>query len=247
LSHTTMTCPRRCRKRARRNSAASGAVKKAYVEAEPFVASRYSECSKSGDAVVTIVVAHDGCLAGDSPGPTAAWNEQKAALIEEGEVGAKSSPFFLAPATCAASSFRLPLRLAGLLSSPEPDSSSLTDAVASRGDQQRNGLRTPFESQAQSVSVSRCRWQIPKPLRPAAEYRRVADTDLDAASRGDQVRASGPVRSFHLLPASAAIYEPKRLKHQVVGQPPRDSNPSKAGKRPFAGDVPAAWGSHAVS
>jgi len=220
---------------------------KAYVEAEPLVASRYGERSKSGDTVVTIVVANDRRLTGDSPGPATTRNEQEAAFIEEGEVGPKSLPFFLAQATCTASSSRLPLRRVGLLFSPELGSSSPTDAEASIRDQRRNGPGTPSESRVRSASVSRCRSGTPKQLLPAAEYRIADDIDLDGVSEGGLVRASEPVLSRHLPLVSAAIDEPKRLTHQFVAPPPKDSNHSKEGKRPFADGVPVPLGSHAVS
>src|SRR5882672_23542 len=76
------------------------------VEAQARALGRNREGRDDRDPVVLVVVAHDRGASSRAPRPPARWNEHEAALIEEGDVGAKPSGFFLLPATCAGSSAR---------------------------------------------------------------------------------------------------------------------------------------------
>lgn len=68
---------------------------KANVQTHVLALRRNAERRQRRDLVVLIAVANDGRLALKSPCSTPRRNEQKAAFIEENEVGTKSSGFFL--------------------------------------------------------------------------------------------------------------------------------------------------------
>ncbi|MDO8478334.1 MAG: hypothetical protein Q7W02_19470, partial [Candidatus Rokubacteria bacterium] len=60
------------------------------------------ECRNCRDSVVPVVVPNDRWVSLDPPCPATCRDEHEAAFIEEYDVGAKSSRFFLLPATCDA-------------------------------------------------------------------------------------------------------------------------------------------------
>ncbi len=79
----------------------------ANVETHVLSLNRYSEGAEHWDAVMSVEVSENGCCTAESPRPTPGRYEQKAALIKEGNVGAKSSgSFFLLPATGVSSNAR---------------------------------------------------------------------------------------------------------------------------------------------
>ena len=68
---------------------------KTSVQTDVFALGRNGERRQCRDLFVLIAVTDDGRLALKSPCSTSRRNEQKAAFIEENEVGTKSSGFFL--------------------------------------------------------------------------------------------------------------------------------------------------------
>ncbi len=68
---------------------------KTSVQTDVLALGRNGERRQCRDFFVLIAVTDDGRLALKSPGSTPRRNEQKAAFIEENEVGTKSSGFFL--------------------------------------------------------------------------------------------------------------------------------------------------------
>jgi len=105
---------------------------KANVQTHVLALHRNAERRQRRDFVVLIAVANDGRLALTSPGATPRGNEQKAAFIEENEVGTKFSGFFLYLATCSASNVRLLSRRAGSHGARAPGNSSPRGVVFSR-------------------------------------------------------------------------------------------------------------------
>lgn len=65
------------------------------VQAHPSASGRNRESRNRRDSVMLVVVPNDRRMALRIPSPTARWDQHEAALIEEGDVGAKSSRFFL--------------------------------------------------------------------------------------------------------------------------------------------------------
>lgn len=81
------------------------------VKPHPRPPGGHGDRRDGGDTVVPVAVADDGSLTLWTPGSAVGQNEHEAAFIKKRDVGAKSSGFFLLPATCAASSARwLPRR-----------------------------------------------------------------------------------------------------------------------------------------
>jgi hypothetical protein len=63
----------------------------------------YGEGGQRRDAVMPITVRDNGRLPLGSPRPAAGWDEQKATLIQEGQVGPQAVGFFLWRAICRVS------------------------------------------------------------------------------------------------------------------------------------------------
>jgi hypothetical protein len=76
------------------------------VEAHMLTLWRHGERRQRREPVMLVVVRDDGRVPRWRPGATAGGHEQKATLIQEDEVGPKSSGFFVSPATCSASNAR---------------------------------------------------------------------------------------------------------------------------------------------
>ena len=70
-------------------------LSKLKVETKARTLRRHRECGDRGDPVVFVVVADERSAPPRMPGPTACRNEHEPALIEEDDVGAKFSGFFL--------------------------------------------------------------------------------------------------------------------------------------------------------
>jgi hypothetical protein len=68
-------------------------------------------------------VVEEGRLPRRCPRPLAHGDKQKAALIQEDEMSAKSSGYFLSPAMCSASNWPSPAYPAGGGATPAPDNS----------------------------------------------------------------------------------------------------------------------------
>ena len=66
----------------------------AEVQSHMLVFPRDGEGRQAGEAVMFVVVAGDGRVPRRRSGPATRWEEQKAALIREGEMGTTSSGFF---------------------------------------------------------------------------------------------------------------------------------------------------------
>jgi hypothetical protein len=66
----------------------------AYIETHPFALGRYGEGRQCRDAIMTIAVVDNRCLAPRSPSAASCWNEHKSTLIQKGEVGTKFFGFF---------------------------------------------------------------------------------------------------------------------------------------------------------
>lgn len=88
------------------------------------------EGGQGRDAVVLVAVGNPWSLTLRAPRPSARRNEQKAALIQEGQMGPKFSRLFLYAATCIASSVRRRPRRIARASVPAPGRTTGTAATA---------------------------------------------------------------------------------------------------------------------
>jgi len=157
-----------------------------------------------------IVVADDRRATLRAPRSTACRNEHEAAFIEERDVGATSSGFFLSRATCAASNGRWPPRRAGLRGVPVPGSSSRRTAARARGGSDDTERRTPCGSATRSASESTARWGSRRPWRLEEEAAGVAPADVRSAFWAALGRASMPTPRLRVSSSPAPIGGPTR-------------------------------------
>ena len=106
----------------------------AKIQSHTFANGRHPEGRQSGNAVVFVVVPHDGRLPLRPPRSPTTGNEKKAAFIKTNQMGPKSSRLFLYEATGSVSNERWLLRLAGRLDAPAPDRTNPRGAEVARGD-----------------------------------------------------------------------------------------------------------------
>jgi len=124
-----------------------------------------------------------GSLPPGCPGPSDVGNQKEAALIEEGQMGAKSLGFFLSAATGSASSARWPLRLFPALFSRASGSSSPTPSKAATGDWDGREPQTVSESLAPPGAWSKDPWYSRNSGAPSKEF---ASAPASAAGSTEQ-------------------------------------------------------------
>lgn len=112
-----------------------------------------------------VVVPDDWRLSPRIPRPTPRRDQHEPTLIEEGDVGPKSSSFFLLRATCAAASARWRPRRAESLGALAPDSSTHTRAGRATDGSGGTVSQTPDESPSPSAATSTARWETSRPSR----------------------------------------------------------------------------------
>src|SRR6266540_1448305 len=132
---------------------------KADVQVHVLALRRDGEDSQRRDPIRLVVVRDDGCMPHGRPGPTMGRDKQKAALIQEREMGAKSLCFFLSRAMCSASSAPWPGRRAGSPGVRAPDTSNPSDARASRGARGDSAPQTAPGSPPRYAVGSTARWR----------------------------------------------------------------------------------------
>jgi len=220
---------------------------KGYVETDVVVAWRYSEASKSRDAVVTVVVTDDRRLAFNSPGPSTSGDEQKPALIQERQVGAKSLPFFLARAIYDVSTLRWPLRPAELHVAPEPGNSNQNFGAVSRYAQCDTGYQTPSLSHKQFSSESRSHWETQRHGLLSAIFGGVPRTHRAAACEDGQEPVLVSGQRNHLGYEAGVNERWKRSTSRFGWRPLLRSDLYQARRWPSFVDVPKILGNHVVS
>jgi hypothetical protein len=198
----------------------------------------HGEGSQRRDAVMFVTVQDDWRLSSGCPRPPTRGDEQKAALIEKCQVGAKSSGFFLSPATCSASSAQSPARRAGWPDAPAPDSSSLSCVTLSRHGRGGSARQNVPEPRRRCAVRSTARWRNHAPWPPAircAPAVRIAGPSVCAAARA-QVWGPKPPRP---LSARLAAIGTQSLPTPAPGVPPGSgSAPVPTARWPGAGAFP---------
>ena len=115
------------------------------IEGQVFPFRGYCKGTNSRDLALFKEVVMHRSLPFRGPGPLQVGDEQKAALVEENQVGTKSLGFFLSMATDTASSSRWPPHPSSHLDAVASDNSSPSCSAASThgrdGRAQQNGLR----------------------------------------------------------------------------------------------------------
>jgi hypothetical protein len=132
---------------------------KADVQAQVLAFGRDRQGRQRRNPIVLVIVGEDRCVPHGRPGPATGRDEQKAALIQESEMGPKSSGFFLWPAMCSASSARWPARSVGWLAAPAPDSSTPSGVRASRRARDDSAPQSAPESPPRCAAGSTARWR----------------------------------------------------------------------------------------
>ena len=113
------------------------------IQAHAVPAGRDGERSQRRDAIMLIAVANDRSLTPQAPSAAAGGYEQKPALIQEYEMGAKSSGLFLYAASGSASTERWRPRRAGWPGAREPGNSNRQPVDTSRCDRDDTRRQTP--------------------------------------------------------------------------------------------------------
>jgi hypothetical protein len=170
-----------------------------------------------------VVVCDGGRMPRRCPGATAGRDEEKTTLIQEGEVGSKSSGFFLWPATCRASSGRWLARRAAWPGVLAPDSSILGGARASRRAPDESTPQNAPESLRRYAARSTARWQSHGRWPPGARARPAACSAARSTGADGQGSAWGPEppRLSAASPLATAIPSSPR---PAPGGPPRVSS-----------------------
>ncbi len=133
--------------------------RRAEIQPHVLTCRGHREGSQGREAVMRVVVAPDLRLSLRRPGALARGDEQKAALIQEGEMGPKSLGFFLSPATGSAAHGPWLGRRTGWAAAPALDSSSPDGVRASRHGRGDSGRQTAPESPQRCASRSIARWE----------------------------------------------------------------------------------------
>src|SRR6266478_1047175 len=201
-------------------------LSKLKVETQAGTLGRNREGRDGRDPVVLVVVAHDRRASSRAPRPTARRDEHEAALIEEDDVGAKPSGFFLLTATCAASSARWLLRRAGSRGVRALGNSTRTPEERARGGSGGSGPRTSCGRAWRCASTSTARWES----RTLSPPRAAASATSRAAWRS--VSRAGPEWAWPSTPhrhaASSPAASDARLRERLEpdGRPPESHSHS---------------------
>lgn len=155
----------------------------AKVKSEPLSRRGDRDGGNGRDPVPAVAVSEDGGTADRRPGLAHIRNEEKAAFVEEYEMGPKSLGFFLSPATDASSSVGWPPRLSvwpGAPASARSIRDPSSSATHGRGDTE---LRNVSRSAWRSVAGSTDPWYIPPPQRlaPGSRGACVSETGIPGA------------------------------------------------------------------
>jgi hypothetical protein len=164
----------------------------AEVQPQMLALGGHREGGQGRDPVMLRVVADEGRMPRGRPGAAAGRNEPKAALIQEGEVGPKSSGFFVWPATWSAASGPWPARRVGWPALRAADNSSLSDARASRRVPGDRAPHRPPGSPPRSAVRSAAHWQTQGRWPPGARARPVGYTVGRLTGAAGQGWAWGP-------------------------------------------------------
>src|SRR3990170_4294030 len=217
------------------------------IQTHVFADGRDTEGGQGGNTVVPVVVMNDRGLPCRPPRPSAGRNEQKAAFIEENQVGPKSLRLFLYAAICSASNGQWPLRSAGSLGARVPGRTSPRGATAAIGGWGGIQYRTRCGSPALSASASTARWENHRPRLLPTRGPEAAGVRLLAASADgpEPVWPSEPQGRPGLPPV--AIGRPRKMRPRHAARPPSDSYHARAVLWLVADAVPTPSGFQWVS
>ncbi len=130
-----------------------------HIESQPLIPWGYREAGDGGDPIPPITVVQEGCSSHRCPGLTDVGDEQEPALVEESQMGLKSSGFFLYGASSASSSVRWPLGPSGSPVVPAfANSISVPRAAASILPRWSSEPQSVARPASQSASGSTSRW-----------------------------------------------------------------------------------------
>ncbi len=181
------------------------------------------------------------------PSAAAGRDEQKATLIQEGQVGPTSSGLFVSLAMCRAASAPWPVRRVGGPGGRAPDSSSPSGARASNHGQGDSAPQSGPELPRRCVSRSRGGWRSHGRGRPAATAAPIVCTARRSAGMGLPARAWGPGPRRHLAARPLATATPSSPT-PAPGAPPRASSTLAAEAPPHGvAVVLTSWVIHRVS
>jgi hypothetical protein len=152
----------------------------------------HGERGQCRDPLMLVVVTDDERVPLGCPGAAASRHEQKAAFIQEGQVGSQAAGFLLSPATCHASTGRRPVRCVGWAAVPAPDNASPRGARLSKGAPGDSASHTAPEARPRCASGSTVRWRSHVPWAPGATAGATACPAGLATCAAARARAWGP-------------------------------------------------------
>ncbi len=195
----------------------AGAASK--IEREPLAPGRDREPAADGEPIVAVAVAQTGGLALGCPGPTDVGDEQKAALIDEHEMGATSSGVFLSGANPRASTGRCAPRRARRRGARASGNSTPAPSAPSRRERGDTESQTPLRSARRFDPASTDPWCS----RPGAA----------PASAGRPAGASGCPTTRAVVPASAwlAALDVRGVDTPATTETPNSPTPRPGGRR----------------
>lgn len=199
------------------------------------------------NSIPLVAVSEDGGTADRRPGLAHIRNEEKAAFVEEDEMGPKSLGFFLSPATDASSSVGWPARPSvwpGAPASARSIRDPSSSATHGRGDTElRNVSRSAWRSVARSTDP----WYIPppQPLAPGVRGACVSETGTTGAVGQASVWAGARLLHPGENPGPTA---PLSLSKRSESRPRTDTSCQPAAKpRPDFSVLLAVEGFHGVA
>ena len=220
---------------------------KANVQGHAAPSGRHRQGTDRGDMSLLVVIPGIGRLALGCLRPLEVGNEQEAALVEKDQVRTQPFSLFLSGATCSASTWRWPARLAAELDAPAAESSSPSRAATTRHGWGGTGPGTACESTRQSAPASIHRSGI-----RGAELRRASGAPIAAsvperADTGALEWAQDEVLPSPAAGTSPSTGIPNSWRIRSAALLPTYSGRSPATERPPTGASPTAWLSRGVS
>jgi len=219
----------------------------AKIERQPPPSGRQRQAAANREAVVTVAVAQIRSLPLGGPGATDIGDEQKAALIDEDEMGATLSGVFLSAAIRRASTEQWRPHPAPRHVAPASDNSSPVRSGASRRDRGDTECRTPDRSMWSPAPGSRDRWCSRPgagPLPAGGPAWLSALWTIPAAVPGSAWRAAPAARD---VDTPATTETPNSPRRGAGGRPLTVSVHPSAAAPQTDGAFPVARGSQKVS
>lgn|SRR3989338_3459773 len=202
-----------------------------HEEPQVLTLGRDGKCADGGNAIMVLAMTQDRGLPPGSPRFTKVGNEQKSAFVEENQMGAKFSGFFLNVATQPSSNVQYTPRRVEWLGAPASDNSNPDRApTISKLRWGHRTLQNAFQSVAPLVSESTSRWHVLPRVNRRATARKVFFSGCRKVLMDDRELVLNAMPS-DLLSGGLATIEPLNSARTSVVEPPNDTVCRNAARR----------------